>query len=175
MSPHTVSVSSFYLRVCCVGKRLCQHLLHHERVGGNCDRVPGLHQQSLHIVGQPGHLEWRKAKVIMAIQGHLGISVLHGEENIAGWDCEAFWHRSDLQRQPTPMLLNNVLPASLVEELVLRVIEMLLEELPCLLYHLLCDYNSHQVLFQDVLQPKEKHFLKFSSSAFKIGEYALSS
>ena len=57
LAPFTLHVSSLYLRVCCAGKRLGQHLLHHEGVGGNCDWVPGLHQQSLHIVGQPGHLQ----------------------------------------------------------------------------------------------------------------------
>ena len=73
------------------------------------------------------------------------------------------------------MLLNNVSPTNLVEELVLSVIEMLTKELPCLIYHLICDHNSLQVLLEDVLQPKEEHFFKFSSPAFKIGEDALSS
>ena len=73
------------------------------------------------------------------------------------------------------MLLNNVSPTNLVEELVLSVIEMLPKELLCLINHLICDHNSHQVLFEDVLQPKKEHFLKFTSSAFKVGEDALSS
>ena len=113
--------------------------------------------------------------MLIASQGHLGISVLHGEEHIAGRDREALWDSPDLQRQHTPMLLDNVPPTSLIEELVLLVVEVLLEELPCLINHLVGDHNSHQVLLQDVLQPKEEHFFEFSSPAFKIGEDALGS
>ena len=113
--------------------------------------------------------------MLIVSQGHLGISVLHSEEHVASWDHEALWHSPDLQRQLTPMLLNNVPPTSLVEELVLGIVKMLHEELPRLVNHLVCDHDSHQVLLQDVLQPKEDHFLEFSSPAFKIGEDALGS
>ena len=109
----------------------------------------------------------------IASQDHLGISVFHGEEHIAGGYNETLWHSPNLQRQLTPMLPNNVPPTSLVEELVFSIVEMLLEELLCLINHLICDHNPHQMLLQDILQPKEEHFFEFSSPAFKIGEDTL--
>ena len=111
----------------------------------------------------------------IASQDHLGISVFHGEEHIAGGYNETLWHSPNLQRQLTPMLPNNVPPTSLVEELVLGIVKMLHEELLRLVNHLVCDHDSHQVLLQDVLQPKEQHCFEFPSSAFKIGEDVLSS
>ena len=73
------------------------------------------------------------------------------------------------------MLLNNVPPASLVEELVLRVGKMLRKELLGLLNHIVGHHDSHQMLLQDVLKPKEEHFLELTSPTFKVGKDKLSS
>ena len=71
---------------------------------------------------------------------YFGISILNSEEDIAGRHNEALRHCPDLQRQLAPMLVHNVPPTSLVEELVLRIVKVLAKELFCLVDHLIGDH-----------------------------------
>ena len=101
---------------------------------------------------------------------YLGISILNSEEDIAGRHNEALRHCPDLQRQLAPMLVHNVPPTSLVEELVLRIVKVLVKELFCLVDHLIGDHCANQVLLQYVLKAKEENLFELSPSTFKIGE-----
>ena len=71
---------------------------------------------------------------------YLGISIFNSEEDIAGRHNEALRHCPDLQRQLAPMLVHNVPPTCLVEELVLWIVKVLAKELFCLVDHLIGDH-----------------------------------
>ena len=71
---------------------------------------------------------------------YFGISILNGEEDIAGRHNEALRHCPDLQRQLAPMLVHNVPPTCLVEEFVLWIVKVLAKELFCLVDHLIGDH-----------------------------------
>ena len=105
---------------------------------------------------------------------YFGISILNSEEDIAGRHHEALRNCPDLQRQLASMLVHNVPPTGLVEELVLRIVKVLAKELFCLVDHLIGDHWANQVLLQYVLKAKEENLFELPPSAFKIGEDKLS-
>lgn len=67
------------------------------------------------------------------------------------------------QHQPN---LQDVSPSFLIEEVLTKV---LLKSRLCCLDLLFCHHFSNQPLLQNVLQSKEKDFIKLPSSTFKVG------
>mmetsp|Transcript_21898 Transcript_21898/g.38753 ORF Transcript_21898/g.38753 Transcript_21898/m.38753 type:complete len:211 (-) Transcript_21898:200-832(-) len=109
-------------------------------VCANCHGIPHLHKKSLQEVRQPEAL---------------GIRVDHREEHCLRRDHHALWDSLDGDGKLAAVLLQDVLPALLVEEAV--ALEVFAHELLGLVDLRPCDHLAQQVALQEVLQSEENH------------------
>mmetsp|Transcript_17536 Transcript_17536/g.53477 ORF Transcript_17536/g.53477 Transcript_17536/m.53477 type:complete len:231 (-) Transcript_17536:76-768(-) len=127
------------------------HLLLFPRVRRHRRRVPHLHEQRLHEVGQPEALR---------------IGVFYRQEHILHWHHRAFRHGLYLQRQSAAVHSHDVLPTGTVVREPRRKMRRVV------LFRLLDLRRRHhfpdEVLLQQVLQPEEAHFTVLAAAALKV-------